>query len=328
MENDGKYGDIDEEAARWAARIDRGPLNQTEERALDRWLSGNSRHQGALVRAQALLVPCESVDRYISPDAVSTRSPRAKSPWLTGLAGLVAAFVFAFMLLQSPSADDAAFQTARGEVRRVPLEDGSVMTLNTASKADVDFRNGQRSIHLISGEGFFEVAHDAARPFVVSADDYTVKAIGTAFVVRKPTEHSLLVVVQEGIVEIGRKNGDPLRLEAGAMAEVNLRDLAPRITTLDGEQLTQELAWREGKIALTGETLEAAAAAFNRYNNIAIEVTPEVAQREVVGWYSANDPVGFAKVVAETMDVDIEITAHGIILKPLACSEPCKDDRF
>lgn len=323
MENRGKHGDIDEQAARWAARIDRGALSPAEEIALAEWRDADTRHRGALARAQALLLPLEGAEASRTPDAAPKIASAPLPRWLAGVGSLAAALLFAFVLLQTPSGGHSAYQTARGEVLRVPLEDGSVITLNTATKVDVDFRKGQRSIHLISGEGYFEVAHDTARPFIVSADDYTVKAIGTAFTVRRPTPQSLLVVVQEGIVEIGRKHGPPLRLEAGARVTISLEEAAPAISALDGEQLTQELAWREGKIALTGQTLSEAAAAFNRYNAVPIDVAPELAQLEVVGWFSANDPLGFSRAVAETMDADVEVTSRGILLKSIACDDDC-----
>jgi transmembrane sensor len=46
--------DIDAAAARWTARIDRGPLLPEEERDLQAWLGGDVRRFGALARAQAL----------------------------------------------------------------------------------------------------------------------------------------------------------------------------------------------------------------------------------------------------------------------------------
>lgn len=324
MQKSDKHGEIYDAAARWAVRIDRGPLSQTEELALDRWLGLDSRHQGALVRAQALLLPAQGADIFLPAETASGRVAGGGLRWIGGMAAMAAAVTVSFLLLQSPTdTDSSAFETALGEVRRVPLEDGSVMTLNTASSVEVQFRHDQRGINLTSGEGFFEVAHDASRPFIVSAESYTIRAVGTAFVVRRPSEGALEVVVQEGIVELERLQADRLRLEAGARVDINLGDGQPRISALDGEQLMQELAWREGKIALTGQTLAEAAAAFNRYNTIAIRVAPELAAVEVVGWYASNDPIGFAKVVAETMDMDAEISVTDIWLRPRACDAAC-----
>src|SRR5690606_27572020 len=60
----------------------------------------------------------------------------------------------------------------------------------------VDFSSATRSVFIDSGEAYFEVAHDAARPFVVHAGGGTITAVGTAFNV-----HSVLGRVSVAVVE-------------------------------------------------------------------------------------------------------------------------------
>lgn len=315
---------VDDAAARWAARVDRGQLTPIEQKALSDWLAEDSRHQGAFVRAQAMLVPpAPSSSQTLVHSAGSTRG-RGRREWIAGIAGIAAALALTFtMLFPSPAGPETAFQTVLGEVRRVPLQDGSVITLNTASKVSVDFEQDTRLVNLVSGEGYFEVAPDPVRPFIVTTHGYQVRAVGTAFVVRRDSEESLLVLVYEGIVEVDSHDGTPMRLEAGARAELSLDGGGPRLTMIDHEQLSQELAWREGRIAFTGQTLADAASAFNRYNTTPIRVAPELATLEIVGWYSANDPAGFARVVAETMDAQAIISPQTILLKPRPCESDC-----
>lgn len=313
MEKRKPSGDTDDQAAQWAARLDRGSLNERESQTLQEWLDADSRHQGALVRAQAMLAPCEPRDTLI-PIAQSSRSLPGMRAIGATLASIAAALLVAVLVLSPPSTEDLAYQTAYGEVRRVPLNDGSVMTLNTRSKADIEFGEKNRSVKLIEGEGFFEVAPDKSRPFLVNSDGYTVKAVGTAFVVRKQPDDRIQVVVYEGIVDVASQKTKPLRLKAGDMVEIGDRDPSPQVSTLDDEQLLQELAWREGKIALTGQTLEYAAREFNRYNEVHIRVEPSVSGLEVVGWYSANDPVGFARLVADTLDLDVKVSGQEVVL--------------
>ncbi|MEM5518100.1 FecR domain-containing protein [Henriciella sp. AS95] len=308
--------DTDDQAAEWAARLDRGSLSERESHTLQAWLDADSRHQGALVRAQAMLAPCEPRDTVIPIGQTERGSRRV---WAAGaaLASVAAAFLVGVLVLSPPPTEDLAYQTAYGEVRRVPLNDGSVMTLNTRSKADIEFGETNRSVKLIEGEGFFEVAPDKSRPFLVNSDGYTVKAVGTAFVVRKQSDDRIQVVVYEGIVDVASQTTSPLRLKAGDMVEIGHREPSPQVSTLDDEQLLQELAWREGKIALTGQTLEYAAREFNRYNEVHIRVEPAVSGLEVVGWYSANDPVGFARLVADTMELEVSVSGQEIVLSPL-----------
>jgi transmembrane sensor len=51
---------IDEKAADWIARLDRGPLSEEEAQALEFWLHGDPRRCGALLRAGSLALLSES----------------------------------------------------------------------------------------------------------------------------------------------------------------------------------------------------------------------------------------------------------------------------
>lgn len=313
---------IDDEAAGWAARLDRGSLTDSESERLASWLAADSRHQGALARAQALLVPFEKANATITSESADEWPDNTMKRVVAAVASMAATFaVLAALFLYSPH-DNKDYQTAYGEVRRVPLNDGSIMTLNTLSKVDLEFGETQRSVKLLSGEGYFEVAPDSSRPFVVSSVGYSVKAIGTAFVVRNLTDQTFQVLVYEGVVEVDGRNTQPIEVTAGKLVEVSAANGDLQVSHLDDEQLLQGLAWREGKIALTGQTLEYAAREFNRYNEITIVTEPSVSDLEIVGWYSANDPIGFAELVASTMDIQAKVQKDRVVLT----SSPASSD--
>ena len=105
-----------------------------------------------------------------------------KRPFVLGLAtaSLAVIVIGGWMLDQRPT-----YRTALGEQRLVTLADGSRLRLNTDSAVRVRLGSGLRRVELLRGEAFFEVAHDAARPFIVSADGARVRAVGTKFDVRR-----------------------------------------------------------------------------------------------------------------------------------------------
>src|SRR3546814_6499165 len=79
--------------------------------------------------------------------------------------------------------------TAIGEIRRVPLSDGSLAAVNTQTTLDVTMKPELRQVALKDGEAWFQVAKDRSRPFVVEVGDVRVRAVGTAFAVKR-TESS------------------------------------------------------------------------------------------------------------------------------------------
>src|SRR3546814_5501598 len=92
--------------------------------------------------------------------------------------------------------------TGRSEVRRIALEDGSIVTLNGNSAVQIRYEDDIRRVVLRRGEASFEVAHNSERPFVVSADGVKVRAVGTEFVVGSEDD-GVEVTVEEGVVAIG-----------------------------------------------------------------------------------------------------------------------------
>jgi transmembrane sensor len=100
------------------------------------------------------------------------------------------------LFLALPAAPDYA--TKVGEQRQVRLADGSLAALNTDSQLDVAYSTGRRDLTLRQGEAWFQVAHNAARPFEVHVGPVHVRATGTAFRCAGPT--GVWVVVTEGRV--------------------------------------------------------------------------------------------------------------------------------
>lgn len=191
------------------------------------------------------------------------------------------------------------YESQVGEMRRLVLADGSVLTLNTDSAVVVRMAKDRRRIALKRGEASFEVAHDASRPFLVTAGDLTVRAVGTAFDVRLRGGR-VDVAVTEGVVELsnaGGRAGPPRRLAHGAAAEA--RDGVVAVSPMPRQVAEQRLAWRDGLLIFQGESLAAAAAEFQRYDGRKVVVVGDaLAKRPVFGVFRTNNLDGFAEAAA------------------------------
>jgi len=301
---------IDDRAAEWAVRLDLRPLGSLERAELDEWLSQDGRHVGALLRAQATLAYVDRAQPAAADIPVAQTdgdqpfgASRRRFLRLAGGGAMAAAAVLAVMIL--PRDDGQELSTGIGEVRRVSLADGSIAVLNTASRVAVSLRPTQRAIRLEQGEAWFQVAHDEARPFVVQAGTLRVRAVGTAFGVRRHEGGSELLV-SEGVVEwwLEGQEANRRRLEAGDRTFVGtepslIREIVP-VTSTDMEELQRGLAWRDGDIILKGETVDYAVAELNRYNRRRIVVTdPQIGRERLVGYFRTNDPANFARAVVQ-----------------------------
>ena len=257
-------------------------------------------------------------EQYVTP----APRPALSRRWLlAGTGGAIAAATAGVIGWPMPIGE--RIETARGEIRRLPLADGSVATIDTSSELRVVMARDTRRITLGKGQAWFEVAKDRARPFLVDAGIAQVRAVGTAFSVRR-TDAGVQVAVTEGKVAVWASDagGTMAILEAGQFATFRRGDAAP-VTGTAPAAIERSLAWRDGEIALENETLASAAAQFNRYNRQQLVVAdPSLASERLVGLFQIDKPDVFAGTLAASLDVTVTTTPDEIRLARKKSAQP------
>lgn len=248
--------------------------------------------------------------------------PPSSPPRGGGYAGAAAALVLAVALgwgwQRHVSVEQASYLTAIGDLRTVPLSDGSNATMSSDSRMQVSLSNGERHIDLQQGEAFFEVAKDPGRPFVVSAGGRQVVAVGTRFAVRRDGA-DLRVVVTEGTVRLqpaddaGPQRLPTTLLHAGNVALASRRGVLVRTGTV--EEAERELDWRSGYVTFRDTPLQAAAAEFNRYNARKIVMgDAQVAAMRVGGNFRWSNTEAFVRLLEQGFPVRAERRPDRIVL--------------
>ena len=299
--------DIEAAAATWAARVDRGPLSPEEQAALDAWAAADARRAGAYARAMAANAYLDQA-AALGPNLHAKAEPAwTRRQTFAAAGGAVAASLFGVVGANLLWTRDR-IATPKGDVRRISLPEGSAVTLNTDTAIRPDFSASERRVELLRGEALFDVAHDPSRPFRVFADGVRVEAIGTSFTVRRREGGAVDVIVRQGLVDVRRQGAaQSVRLPAGTASRVASGQ--PILAeALSPEAVDKAMAWREGRLELTGLTLSEAAAEFARYSDYEIRFEdPAVGRLEVSGVYSISDPEGFARAAALSL---------GLVAKP------------
>jgi transmembrane sensor len=309
---------IDEAASDWAVRIDRG-LTTEETIALDEWLAGDTRRVGALARNEAAWMHADRGRAFLGASAL--RNSRAghrsafASPWLATAAGLL--LTIAFWAWHAHPATHLA--TSAGEVRQVPLVDGSLVTLGKETRIALAYETSTRRVRLESGEALFEVAKDPSRPFVVEGGNVRIRAVGTAFLVNRRADGAVEVTVTNGIVDVWRETTSPepaTRLSAGKRILVTAREIAPPRQLADA-QLAVATELGTGAIELKGRTLAEAAAEFNLVNHRTVVINDEqLANHKLIGRLEARNPEAFVHAAAAMFDAHVRIDGDQLILEP------------
>ncbi len=324
--------DIDEEAAAWIWRMDSAASAAADRQAYEVWLRQDPRHRRAAAELSTVWGALDGLAEAKREEKIATFSNRAKAPrlqypqrwWLA--AAMVAAIAIGAIWLQQ-GRELQTLATAVGQQRNVTLADGSIVALNTNTIVETDLRRHTREIYLRKGEAHFQVAHDRSRPFLVHAGDSVVRAVGTAFEVRVLTDQRVDVVVNEGRVEVQTTSSTPASQNSSAHAHpatiVRALNAGERLAAtgydyavvpITAQQLSSELAWREGAIIFDAEPLSEAIAEIERYTDARIVVSdPEIAALRVGGRFRTGDVQEFFDALQSALPVSIRHTDAGVV---------------
>lgn len=322
---------VREDAALWIARMDRG-LSDAEATELGQWLEQPANRR-AFDELGGIWERMEMLS--VLADVIPRRQPRRARRRLmvlataTALAASLALVVLVAPMLQQQTGDAAqnalasglrqTWSTAIGEQRQVTLDDGSILGLNTDTLVEVEINDRRRQLRLWRGEAHFQVAHDAARPFVVATGHYAVRAVGTAFNVRLRKGDDTDVLVTDGTVRVTGTTlqRDGTALSAGQLLELR-NDGATRIRLLSPEQVSAATAWRQGAIDLYGQTLAEAIEEIARYTPRRVRLTDaQLGRQRIVGYSRTGDISALLQSIqANNFGLRITETESEIVFSP------------
>jgi transmembrane sensor len=305
-----------QEAAAWFARLNAREVALTtlEEFRLWRQSPGNRSAYHAIEaqwRAMGALSGSAEVGQAVS-EALARGAAKAQARrhrpalgWIAGgaLASLLVAVVGGYAIWTYGS-----IATAVGEQRSVQLADGSTVRLDTDSLVRVRFAGAERHVDLLRGQAFFDVAHDAARPFVVQAGDTFVRAVGTRFDVRRDGD-AVQAVLVEGVVQVrrGAATARVWTLQPGQ--QISMGVAAPQARAVD---VQSAVGWTNGHIVFEGVPLSAAVQEVNRYSQRKITLdAPDLADVRVTGVFDSGDVGAFVSAVCALHPLRAEPGADG-----------------
>jgi transmembrane sensor len=339
-----KSNDAEITAGEWLARLDRGDPSPEDAAEFERWKSSDPRHVAAyarlaaawqaLNRVQAMRPgAAEPIDEdYLNCQSEHTRSAPAPAPapapasksrsWayislaaslLLGAAGL---------WISRGSSGPQTYNTGVGGFQRIVLEDQSAIELNTDSEVRVELSRQLRKVELVRGEASFEVSHDAARPFIVSAGTTGVRAVGTKFDVRRLGD-SVEVTVDEGKVAIGTpslletaidvSSINIPQISAGQAASARGADIS--LKTLAKSELAQKIAWQNQMLIFDGDSLADVVMQFNRYNGRQLVIAdPALAALKIGGYFRPTNLDAFVDVLQSNFGIRVSMDGNRVLL--------------
>lgn len=326
---------IESAAVQWLACRDRG-LSPSEQDAYLLWLQAAPAHGVAIARLERSWARLDTLRDW--QPAHSTRpnpdllAPRRRYRWIfPSVLAAAAALTLAALNWWSPASETLPPRgaVAHPKPERLALEDGSLVELNTGAKIELDFTANRRGVRLLQGEAHFVVAKDTARPFVVVADTFSVRAVGTAFAVRLNDE-AMSVLVTEGKVQLDELSAPGAStptihalsgLVAGQEATVRMhsdQSEGPRlqIREVTPAQIEEALAWQTMHLEFVAMPLREVVAEFNRYNSRKLVIEDPMTGDIVVGGsFRADNVEPFVRLLDLGFGVSAYPRGHDIVLR-------------
>jgi transmembrane sensor len=335
------------EAADWFARLQAGDMERAEREQFVEWLRESHVHVAEMLRVAQIHGALERFQRWAhistgqktdADNVVQLPSPqdahlterlppghtRKMGAGLRVFAVAATVLLIVASIVVLPLIRGQVIETDRGERREVVLADGSLVQVDPETRLRVKYSDSVRRVFLERGRALFHVAKNPSRPFLVQADDTTVRAVGTAFGVEQLL-HGVIVTVAEGKVAVSEASpaisssgkavqgsnrpstqihaaGEVL-LTANQQVMVQNSGVAAAVREIDSQRA---LAWAQGRLIFQNDQLGQAIAEFNRYNHVQLTVTdPELAAKPVSGVFNAAEPEAFIAFLQSVTDVEI-----------------------
>jgi transmembrane sensor len=249
--------------------------------------------------------------------------PVVKVNWLNNFLKIAAVLVVLFGLwfvaakqFVVPKNDVLSFKTGNVSAEKI-LSDGTKISLNKYSSITypANFEGETREINL-QGEGFFEVHHDAAHPFIIHTQGTDVRVLGTSFNVRAYNAQ-VQVVVKTGKVRFSKKNMEVI-LEKGQKGELLTNSGTIIKSEVEKEKSlieTKKSSFEFEKTSL-GEVVEKLNQTYGK--NI-IFSNHKIENCKLTASFQDEELENIIHVIAETFNLKVDKQKNSIVLSGEGC---------
>lgn len=329
---------INQQAAEYFTLMQSADVSASDRQKLTDWLSEHSDHQEAYRQIELVWQTVGDLSETHEGSALrrSTEqfSARLKSFLMAPIAMInslvpspryamgFAAICVAVGLILLPKSNEPMvtyYSTQAGEMKTIALSDNSEIILGPRSTISTSMSDIERSVDLISGEAFFDVAKDRQKPFFVTTDNVSVEVVGTQFNVQK-IGNAVSVAVLEGIVNVfgqGGKDSQSATLPAVVLTAgqkvIKARDLAfESVLAVPGSDLA---AWRMGRLIYRDVSLADVVADAGRYFEGKILLQSDELADEKITVTLRTDQVGqLPQMLAQTLPLQVHAVSDDITL--------------
>lgn len=239
---------------------------------------------------------------------------------------IAAAVLILFGAIKFFDGDSSTLKTkeivATATVLQDTLSDGSRVSLNKKSSLTTVFSKKERRVKM-SGEAFFEVAHDTEKPFVIEVKSLEIKVVGTSFNVDNLSETGkIVVIVETGKVLLRGANGAEIYREKGEKAIYDVATGQFELTKNTDKNVT---AYKTNRLDFEAKTLKEVVNQIKQHFDVQIDIlSPEIENCLITSTYEKGENLeDYFTGIAWTMQMNLKVEKVGdkIVLSGTCCKE-------
>ncbi|MGN6439040.1 MAG: FecR family protein [Agriterribacter sp.] len=203
--------------------------------------------------------------------------------------------------------------TPRGGQYQVVLPDGTKAWLNAASSIHfpTSFIQSKRAVS-ITGEVYFEVAHNAKQPFIVTAGNTSIQVLGTHFnVMAYDNEPFVKTTLAEGSVKVSNADRTTM-LRPGEQLQAGVQDFK----VIKGVDVDAELAWKNGLFYFKDAGIDAVMKQVERWYDISVKYEGKMPEKQFNGKVPRNVSLSeLMEILSFYDDMKCEIQGNTVTIK-------------
>lgn len=213
--------------------------------------------------------------------------------------------------------------TSTGQWKNIRLADGTRVWLSPSStfKYPAVFTGDLREVNL-SGEAFFEVAHDAMHPFIIHSGNIETKVLGTSFNIQAyENQDDISITVVTGKVNVTNKTKvENIELIANERAVFHRQTTRLEKENTDAGDAPNMLKRKDGMFVYTYERLQKVIDDLKEYFGIEIKVAPEIKECKVMAnFYVKQDIQEILEPIALSINGNVSKKNNGFFITGKGC---------
>lgn len=322
---------IARQAADWLLRLTDDHASAAQRANLrddfNAWKREDPRHEAAARRMESVLTQLGAL-RTEAQGQTQPLHAGLKAGWAAGrrrrvrrvAAGLalVAALltpVAVFLHFYPSSYLLADMRSGAGQWQTHVLADQSRVTLEPGTAVNLHFDPERREVELVQGDILVEVAHDAARPFIVRTQQGSVRALGTRFVVSAESGVTVLSMLESKVLASARNDADPAharQVQAGEQVRINALSVGAPVP-LDASAV--EDAWKYRRLVVQDQPLADVLELLGRYRSGILRVDRNaLTGMQVNAVLPLDDPDRALQLLASSFPIGVRTLTPWVVM--------------